>query len=155
MMKVNNKIDFKKDIRFSILTVADKCNIAYDKEPTSHGVFNSKCPFCEGSSKKMYLTTEKITDKGSFNNVWRCNKCGEGGTALELYAKMKGIDTKKAFKELANDKVSANAEHIQKLIDTAKEKPQCLDTADIDRLDAVYNDFLDLLTLNSTSYKNP
>ena len=34
------------------------------------------------------------------NNKYCCSRCGAGGFSIGLYARMKGIDTKKAYREL-------------------------------------------------------
>ena len=36
----------------------------------------------------------------SQNNKYCCSRCGAGGFSVGLYAKVKNIDTKRAYKEL-------------------------------------------------------
>ena len=52
------------------------------------------CPFCQKRTGKMNLNFQK--------NVWRCNRCGEGGHMFELYAKMRGIPVAEAKLEIAD-----------------------------------------------------
>lgn len=154
MKNYKNKYDFKNDVRFSILTVAEKCSINYDPKPNGHGTFNAECPFCESSSKKLSLVVEANINGKTYTNSYRCFKCGEYGNAIGLYARLKGIDKQTAIKELANDiNVSKNKEVEKKIIDS-KEHPSCLETADINSLDKVYRAFLDLLPLYESSLKN-
>ena len=52
------------------------------------------CPFCLGRTKNphLYLNTEK--------NRFFCQRCGEHGNSVSLYAKIRGISNKEAFEEL-------------------------------------------------------
>ena len=54
------------------------------------------CPFC-GYNKLTKIPTMTLNQN---NNKYCCSRCGQGGYSVGLYAKMKGIDTKKAYKEL-------------------------------------------------------
>ena len=144
----NNNYD---DVRLSILTVADKCGIDYDIKPYAHGRYLAHCPFCDSSSKKLSLTTD--SGKG-YKNVYKCYKCGESGSAIKLYATLKGLNNKEAFKELiTNGDVNKNTK-IEKIIKKGNEIPSCLETADLDTLDKVYKDFIKLLKLDRSSYEN-
>ncbi|EGT0691006.1 CHC2 zinc finger domain-containing protein (plasmid) [Clostridium perfringens] len=147
----NNKYDLENDIRFSILTVAEKCGIDYDPKPIGHGRFIGQCPFCESSSKKLSLV---VDDGKKYKNSYRCFKCGKYGSAISLYGEMKGLDNKTALKELANDGEITNNVKIKRALVDSKEHPSCLETADIDTLDKVYNDFLKLLPLYQSSIDN-
>lgn len=42
------------------------------------------CPLCDDHKGKMNLNLKK--------NVFRCNRCGESGGMLNLYAKVYGVD---------------------------------------------------------------
>ena len=50
------------------------------------------CPLCDDHKGKMNLNLQK--------NVFRCNRCGESGGMLNLYAKAYGVDIKTARKEI-------------------------------------------------------
>lgn len=56
------------------------------------------CPFCQSNNeKKGYMKVN------AFNNLYICERCEASGTSIELYAKMKYISTKEAFKQLAKE----------------------------------------------------
>jgi DNA primase len=53
------------------------------------------CPFC-GKGRSGKLTASINRYKGLFH----CFRCGEGHSAVSLYAKIHGIDTTEAYMEL-------------------------------------------------------
>ena len=74
------------------------------------------------------------------DNKYCCTRCGAGGYSVGLYARVRGIDTKKAYKELLEKECySQNRSHIEI-------SPINL-LADIELRDAVYRDFLNMLKL--------
>ena len=76
----------------------------------------------------------------SQNNKYHCCRCGAGGYSIGLYAKVKGIDNKKAYKELIERECfSVNRSPIEI-------SPINL-LADIKLRDAVYREFLGMLKL--------
>lgn len=52
---------------------------------------NISCPFC-GGRYKMNISPTK--------NVYRCNRCGTGGSAVNLHARLTGTDSSSAKKDL-------------------------------------------------------
>lgn len=78
----------------------------------------------------------------SQTNKYCCSRCGAGGYSIGLYAEVKGIDTKKAYKELLEKECfSQNRSPIEI-------SPINL-LADIELRDAVYREFLGMLKLES------
>lgn len=77
------------------------------------------------------------------NNKYCCSRCGAGGFSIGLYAKVKGINTKQAYKELLEreffsmDKSNITISPINEI-------------ADIDKRDNVYREFLSMLKLEQT-----
>ncbi len=57
------------------------------------GVYTD-CPFCADTRGRMKLNY--------LENVWRCNRCGEKGGMLRLYALSKGITTAEASQEICD-----------------------------------------------------
>jgi len=56
------------------------------------------CPFCQNTQETNgYLKVNTI------NNVYICKKCESSGSSVELYAKLKYISTKEAFKQLLQE----------------------------------------------------
>ena len=82
----------------------------------------------------------------SQNNKYHCCRCGAGGYSIGLYAKIKGIDNKTAYKELLErecfsiDKSSVEISPINLL-------------ADIEIRDMVYRNFLSMLKLENRHKK--
>lgn len=139
------------EMKINILLVADKCGIEYETKPYSHGRYMAQCPFCESNSKKLSLTVESAN---GYKNVYRCYKCGASGHSVALYANLKGLNTKEAFKELISDHEVSNNKKIEKLTKASKEIKPCLETADTKTLNSVYSDFIKLLRLNKECYEN-
>ena len=54
------------------------------------------CPFC-GYNKLSKVPTLSLN---SYDNKYNCTRCGAGGYSVGLYAKVRMIDSQKAFKEL-------------------------------------------------------
>ncbi|MDO5555243.1 MAG: hypothetical protein Q4G09_00885 [Clostridia bacterium] len=76
------------------------------------------------------------------NNKYCCFRCGAGGFSIGLYAKVKDIDTKEAFKELlARECFSTDKSHIA--ISPINE------IADIETRNVVYSTFLNMLKLEN------
>lgn len=74
-------------------------------------------------------------------NKYCCCRCGAGGYSIGLYAKVKGIDTKKAYKELLERECFS--------VDKSKIKISPINLlADIEQRNAVYMDFLNMLKLD-------
>lgn len=78
------------------------------------------------------------------NNKYCCSRCGSGGYSIGLYAKVRNIDTKKAYKELLEKECFS----IQKSNITIS---PINEIADIDRRNAVYTAFLKMLKLEQSS----
>lgn len=79
---------------FSIIDVARACDI-YMKD-SSHTEIKCRCPFCDTGRGKP---TASINEDKS---VFHCFRCKEGLNAITLYAKVNGIDTTTAYKELSD-----------------------------------------------------
>lgn len=90
-----------------------------------------------GYNKNSKIPTMSLNSQ---NNKYCCSRCGVGGYSVGLYAKVKGIDTKKAYRELldrecfSQDKVAVEISPINLL-------------SDIEIRDRVYRDFLSMLKL--------
>lgn len=90
-----------------------------------------------GYNKNSKIPTLSLN---SANNKYHCVRCGAGGYGTELYAKVRGISKQKAYEELlerecySQNKVQVEISPINLL-------------ADIEKRDAVYRDFLNMLKL--------
>lgn len=91
------------------------------------------CPFCQNrNEKKGYMKINTI------KNLYICDNCESTGTSIELYAKLKYITTKEAFKQLLKE------EPILDNIPYVYNNP----VKDEYYRDLVYNNFLDLQQLS-------
>jgi len=96
-----------------------------------------------GYNKNSKIPTLSLNSQ---NNKYCCSRCGAGGYSVGLYAKIKNIDTKKAYKELLErecfslDKAPIEISPINLI-------------ADIEIRDKIYRDFLGMLKLEA-QHKN-
>lgn len=90
-----------------------------------------------GYNKLSKIPTMSLNSQ---TNKYCCTRCGAGGYSIGLYARIKGIDTKKAYKELQERECfSPDKSHIEI-------SPINL-LVDIEIRDAVYREFLNMLKL--------
>lgn len=90
-----------------------------------------------GYNKLSKIPTMSLNTR---DNKYHCMRCGNGGYSVGLYARVKGIDTKKAYRELLEKECySQDRSHIEI-------SPINL-LADIEIRDSVYRDFLNMLKL--------
>lgn len=75
---------------FTILDIAALLNLPIRRE-LADSVYVD-CPFCQKRKGKMNLNFRK--------NIWRCNRCGEGGHMFQLYARMRNLSVSEAKLEL-------------------------------------------------------
>ena len=96
------------------------------------------CPFCQSSTeKKGYLKINTIS------NVYICKKCESKGSSIDLYANLKYITTKEAFKALLKETpVLDNMPYTY----NNPIKDECY-------RDRVYRAFLKMQNLNNKHYK--
>lgn len=89
------------------------------------------------------LTKIPTLSLNSTNNKYCCSRCGVGGYSVGLYAKMKKIDNKKAYKELIERECFS--------LDMSKIQISPINlVADIKTRDKVYRAFLNMLELERT-----
>lgn len=96
------------------------------------------CPFCQNSGEKNgYLKANTIS------NVYICKKCEASGSSINLYAKLKYITTKEAFKRLLKE---------TPVLDNM---PYTYNNPIKDEYyrDSVYRNFLEMQILNNSHYK--
>ncbi len=96
------------------------------------------CPFC-GYNKNSKIPTLSLNSQ---SNKYCCSRCGAGGYSTGLYAKVRGIDTKMAFKELLERECFS--------INNSKIEISPINLlADIKQRDTVYREFLGMLKLEN------
>ena len=91
------------------------------------------CPFCNSKKGSMKLN--------KFNKSYVCKVCDERGYLIGLYAKLKGITNKDAFKELISSQAELDkGSNSYIVVNNIKAE---------DELDTIYNSFLKELNLSS------
>ena len=80
------------DFPFTIMDVASLLRLNIRRR--GPGQVYADCPICGDRRGKMNLNLTK--------NVWRCNYCGEGGGMLALYARVRGIGSSDAYREICD-----------------------------------------------------
>ena len=78
------------DFSFGIMDVASL--LCLNIRRRGPGQVYADCPICGDRRGKMNLNLTK--------NVWRCNYCGEGGGMLALYARVHGVSSSDAYREI-------------------------------------------------------
>lgn len=144
------EIDFRTDERFNIVNIASKLGIRITG-PEGFKV-RAKCPFCDDDNNKkghLYLTVENQ----GYHNVYKCMRCGASGSAVQLYAKLKNVDTSTAVRELINDGIDRRSIKITKQIINKQKNVRNCEVKDVERLNIIYRDLLEMLTL-SPFHKN-
>lgn len=89
----------------NICNVISKLNLKTTHQAGSNIYLN--CPFCQTGDEKNGYMKINIT-----NNLYICNNCEERGTSIDLYAKVKFISTKEAFKRLLKETPVLNRSYI-------------------------------------------
>lgn len=91
------------------------------------------CPFCNSKKGSMKLN--------KFYNSYVCKDCDEKGYLIGLYAKLKGMSNKSAYKELVSSKAEIEIKNdLYLLLNNTKNEEE---------LDSIYNVFLNKLNLSS------
>lgn len=80
----------------SIVNVINKLKIRQTNQ-IGHNIYLT-CPFCQREEEKNGSMVANTA-----NNLYICRKCEMAGTSIELYAKMRTISTKEAFKALIRE----------------------------------------------------
>jgi predicted CopG family antitoxin len=130
------------DSRLSILNVAQKCNIQIIKR-INEEEFAARCPFCGDSQNPNHGHLMLNIAKDAYH----CVRCGEQGYAIGLYARLRNIDTKRAYRELME---------LEDEIPVIEYKPTVQQNmiANIEIRDKVYRAFLSKLKLEKRHLQN-
>ena len=84
--------------KIPIVETARRCGLALDSRTLRRSEVEASCPFCgDHGPGKYHLSLN--TDK----DLYRCNLCGAHGNSVSLYARIKGITNKEAFRELSGN----------------------------------------------------
>lgn len=84
--------------KISIVETARRCGLALDSRTLRRLEVEASCPFCgDRGPGKFHLSLNTSTDQ------YRCNLCGAHGNSVSLYARIKGMSNKEAFRELSKE----------------------------------------------------
>ena len=84
--------------KIPIVETARRCGLVLDSRTLKRLEVEAGCPFCgDHGPGKYHLSLNTNTDQ------YRCNLCGAHGNSVSLYARVKGISNKEAFRELSGD----------------------------------------------------
>ena len=124
---------------FDIIEIARRCNIIILKK-LNDGQWLARCPFCGDSIKSpnrghLYLKPS--------TGDYACHRCGKMGKTLGLYAGLRNIDTKSAYKELLDSEVRP----LRK--PEYSNAPVIEEPAPLQRRNEVYSAMLDMLQLKT------
>lgn len=125
---------------FNIKSVADALGLQFKGSGDAESLYY-KCPFCCDNKGKLNLNLR--------GNVWRCNKCDEGGGVVHLVEAYLECSREDAVTWLHNNpNVTVFDENSLANI------PASVSLADEDTLDNVYRLMLSLLTLKESHREN-
>lgn len=115
----------------SIINVKNKLDL---KEVWSSGsIIYVHCPFCSSKDGSLKLDIN--------NNSYICKKCEAAGYSVGLYAKLKYISNKSAYKELISEEPNMDCKLNRSILINNKKNE--------DELDCIYQAFLDMLDLDA------
>lgn len=126
-----------------IVDAAKRCGLVLDPRTLRRDEVEASCPFCgDHGPGKYHLSLNTRTDQ------YRCNLCGAHGNSITLYAGIKGISNRVAFRELyMGGKVYPLPQ--QPIPQNTERQPRTL----LERHE-VYTDMLHFLTLSDRHKEN-
>ena len=84
--------------KIPIVEAARRCGLVLDSRTLRRSEVGASCPFCgDHGPRKYHLSLNTNTDQ------YRCNLCGAHGNSVSLYARLKGMSNKEAFRELSKE----------------------------------------------------
>ena len=84
--------------KIPIVETARRCGLVLDSRTLRRSEVEASCPFCgDHGPGKYHLSLNTTTDQ------YRCNLCGAHGNSVSLYARVKGVSNREAYRELARD----------------------------------------------------
>lgn len=84
--------------KIPIVDTARRCGLVLDTRTLRRTEVEASCPFCgDHGAGKYHLSLNTNTDQ------YRCNLCGAKGNSITLYAQLKGVSTKEAYRALKQE----------------------------------------------------
>ena len=130
-----------------IVEAARRCGLAIDNRTTRRTEVEASCPFCgDHGPGKHHLSMN--TDK----NVFRCNLCAACGNSVTLYARLKGVSNKEAYRDLTG--TGGIYPPVSRLASQCAPQYTERQPAALPLRHAVYSDMLNCLTLFDAHRRN-
>lgn len=135
---------YRDNMPFTIDQVVGELRLTVKRQTPKEWTVN--CPFCLGRNNLPDTHGHMSVDLNY--DRYRCYRCGRNGGKLDLYAEMRGIDTKAAYKEL-KDILVGDVGRVPR----PTRKPVPIPTVESDErasceaLDNTYRNLMDMLTL--------
>ena len=130
-----------QDFPFNIRDIACLLNLHIRHKNTAS--WDVDCPFCGDRKGKLNLNLGK--------NVFKCNRCGESGGMLALYAKVYGVDNQTACKEikdaLGKNEKAPDYQVRQKVIQSKEPEIETVPQASDEVKNKTYTMFFSMLIL--------
>lgn len=122
--------------KIPIVDAARRCGLVIDSRTLGRSEVEAACPFCgDHGPGKYHLSLNTDTDQ------YRCNLCNARGNSVTLYAKLKGVSNKEAYRGLTG---GSNIYVLPS--QPAPQIPEIQPRALLER-HAVYSEMLSFLTL--------
>ena len=134
----------KEFIRIPIVDAARRCGLAIDSRTLGREEVEAACPFCGDHGPGKYhlsLNTEK--------DQYRCNLCAAHGNSVTLYAQLRGVTNREAYRDLTG---GSNVYQLRP--QPAPQKDNEREPAPLAERHAVYTEMLSFLTLSDAHRQN-
>lgn len=125
-------------LQIPIPDAARRCSLTLKESTLDNIEVRARCPFCDDASYHLYLNTEL--------DLFYCQHCGAGGNSITLYARLRGVDNKTAYRELTQGNLW--------LLPARKTPPVEKQAAPLAARHDVYYDLLSLLSLSEPHRAN-
>ncbi len=122
--------------KIPIVETARRCGLVLDSRTLRRLEVEASCPFCgDNGPGKHHLSLNTNTDQ------YRCNLCGAHGNSVTLYARIKGVSNRKAYRDLSRE--AKTYPFPQQPIPQKTERQPL----PLEQRHAAYSDMLEYLTL--------
>lgn len=118
------------------------------RHPQQHTI-DADCFLCGDTKGRLHIDLDK--------QVYRCNRCSEGGGMLDLYSAYYGVDRKEAYRQIMSSLGSGTAQArkaVRRIDAPAKAPAPAVPMAEIEVRHAAYTALLNLLSLSDFNRKS-
>lgn len=141
---------YRDDIPFTIDQVAGLLSLGTKRMTPAEWQVN--CPFCLGKNGQPdtsgHMTLDLRYDR------YKCYRCGRNGGKIALYAEMRGIDTKAAYKEIMDILTGGRQRPLVRKSPAPLPSVECEYRASLEETDHTYRKLLEMLALTTAHTEN-